>query len=966
MTRQRSSRTRISVNVSLFLAALTFLVPVAALAQELDSSAVITSDGLLPVVAYPSGGPRAWMLVVTDVNGDHKPDLVIVNHGNGGIGSIGVRLGKGDGTFRPSIVHDSGGVGPTGITVGDVNGDGKPDVVVAELCAGGANNCVGVLLGNGDGTFKPAATYPIGGRNWWAFVRMPIFLTDLNSDGKLDLVALNRGQTSDASGDGSVSVLLGNGDGTFQPAATYDSGGFSLFSGVVADLNGDGKFDIVLLNCGPSGSTLCGSSNETMNETIGVLPGNGDGTFQPVRTYTSGGPGGFFASPLMVADVNGDGKPDILVGNRGSFSVLLANGDGTFRHAVTYDSGWGDVQSLAVADLTGDGIPDLLVGGGAVGVWRGNGDGTFQLSSVYPTATSQLFLADVDGDGKVDLIGIDGDGGSADVRLGNGDGTFQARQTLPLGGVSSWATVADVNGDGKPDLLSANQCPRLCVGQPGMVGVLLDGTRTQASTVTTVLSSLNPSTYGQPVTLTATVASNLGIPTGTVTFWAGSVQFGSASLANGTASISIPYWWLGAGSYSIAAEYRASSGFVPSMSSPITQVVNPAWTSTQLHIPSMHSGVGYVGLWACVYSGFGTRKSGPFPTGSVTFYAGSEALGSAPLNSRACTSLNALFTARGNYTLSAKYSGDPNNLPSTSDTFADDISDITHIQLSTSQSPSWVGQSVTLTAVFSPNNWGGGIPPAGETVTFGSATQLIGTATITTSPYGERVATLTTSSLKAGTYTIRAAYGGDTRIKPAVGTVVQTVNQYSTSTSFTSSLNPSIYGQAVTFTGRVTGTGPFPPTGKVEVTAAGHVIGYTTLNSSGVAILSKSNLSAGTYPLTAIYKGDVYNHGSTSAVASQVVEQATSAATLISAPTPSIIGQAVTFTARITSTTSTPSGPVTFTLGQTTLGTAQLSSGKATFTTSSLPAGSNVVKVIYNGNSNIKGSSASVTQVVQP
>jgi hypothetical protein len=192
------------------------------------------------------------------------------------------------------------------------------------------------------------------------------------------------------------------------------------------------------------------------------------------------------------------------------------------------------------------------------------------------------------------------------------------------------------------------------------------------------------------------------------------------------------------------------------------------------------------------------------------------------------------------------------------------------------------------------------------------------------------------------------------------------MNQYSTSTTFTSSLNPSIYGRAVTFTGTVTGTGPFPPTGKVEFTSAGHVIGYTTLDSGGVAILSKSNLSASTYPLTAVYKGDAYNQGSTSAVVSQLVEQAASAATLTSSPSTSIIGQAVTFTAKITSPTIMPSGPVTFTLGQTTLGTAPLSGGKATFTTPSLPAGSNVVKVTYNGNSNIKGSSASVTQVVQP
>jgi hypothetical protein len=180
-----------------------------------------------------------------------------------------------------------------------------------------------------------------------------------------------------------------------------------------------------------------------------------------------------------------------------------------------------------------------------------------------------------------------------------------------------------------------------------------------------------------------------------------------------------------------------------------------------------------------------------------------------------------------------------------------------------------------------------------------------------------------------------------------------------------SSLNPSVYGQKVIFTATVTTSGSIPPTGKVKFIWNGYSIGTATLNSGGVATLTKSNLNADTYPLMAVYAGDANNLGSTSSVMSQVVTQATSAATLTSSPNPSTSGQAVVFTATIKSPTSKPTGPVTFTVGTTVLGTAQLSRGKASFTTSRLAVGSTQVTATYGGDSNIAKSSASVTQTVQ-
>jgi uncharacterized repeat protein (TIGR03803 family) len=186
-----------------------------------------------------------------------------------------------------------------------------------------------------------------------------------------------------------------------------------------------------------------------------------------------------------------------------------------------------------------------------------------------------------------------------------------------------------------------------------------------------------------------------------------------------------------------------------------------------------------------------------------------------------------------------------------------------------------------------------------------------------------------------------------------------------TSTSLTSSLNPSVYGQNVTWTATVTSAGSLTPTGKVNFTWSGHSIGSATLNSGGMATLTRSNLNAYTYPLTAVYAGDANNSGSTSAVLNQVVLQNTSSAALTSSPNPSTQGQAMTFTATISSATVTPTGPVTFTAGTTVLGTAQLSGGKAKLTVSSLALGSTKVTATYYGNSNIAKSSASVVQTVQ-
>jgi Bacterial Ig-like domain (group 3)/FG-GAP-like repeat len=209
-------------------------------------------------------------------------------------------------------------------------------------------------------------------------------------------------------------------------------------------------------------------------------------------------------------------------------------------------------------------------------------------------------------------------------------------------------------------------------------------------------------------------------------------------------------------------------------------------------------------------------------------------------------------------------------------------------------------------------------------------------------------------------------WGGIPFLDSYVGVLLNNTGIHNpTSTSLTSRLNPSIYGQKVTWTATVTSSGSFMPTGKVKFTWSGYTIGSATLNSSGVGTLTRSNLNADTYPLTAVYLGDADNRGSTSTVLNQLVLETTSTATLASSPNPSTQDQAVIFTAKISSPTVIPTGPVTFTSGKTVLGTAQLSGGKAKLVISSLPVGSTKVTVTYYGDSNIAKISASVIQTVQ-
>jgi len=361
--------------------------------------------------------------------------------------------------FSPAAPYESGGLDAYSVTVADVNGDGKTDILVANACAS-SDNCdngsVAVLLNNGDGAFQKPVSYSSGG-----YYAVSVAVADVNGDGAQDLVVANACSNTNCQG-GSVDVLLGNGDGTFQAAVSYGAGGFDAQSVAIGDINGDGRPDLVVTLCALNGPSSCGDRNGG----IAVLLGNGDGTFQAAVGINSSGVG---AKSVALADVNGDGKTDLLIANLctsdcmgapyGGVVVMLGNGDATFQEPVNYGSGGFMAVCIVAGDVNGDGKLDLIVanenslfsGAGSIAVLLGRGDGTFEGATTFgPDDAGGYFgglaLGDFDRDGKLDIAS----GFSNSVMLGNGDGTFQS--SLPLGASGYGIAVGQFNRDRRQDL----------------------------------------------------------------------------------------------------------------------------------------------------------------------------------------------------------------------------------------------------------------------------------------------------------------------------------------------------------------------------------------------------------------------------------------------------------------------------------------------------------------------------------
>jgi Bacterial Ig-like domain (group 3)/FG-GAP-like repeat/FG-GAP repeat len=889
-----------------------------------------------PALSYGSGGSRTNFAVIADVNGDGNLDILVsneceLNDASCTIGSVGILLNNGHANFIPPSFSIAG-FEPYAVAVGDLNGDGKADLAVIDSCASAVcftNGGISVLLGNGDGSFQPPMNYDSGDDD------ASVIIADVNKDGIPDLVAASPSNQA-------AIVLLGNGDGTFQPGVfsyTGLNGGGAL---AVADVDGDGKLDLVIAFSSPNAGLLT------------VLLGNGDGTFQSPVSYNFGGNQTF---SLAVGDVNGDGKPDLVVASEcgssdncttGVISVLLNNGDGTFQPAVNYSSGARASLSVAIGDLNGDGKPDVVVANsGALSVLLGNGDGTFQTALVSttpnfsPPSGSLLALADYNGDGKLDVAD-----GAGVLLLGNGDGTFQAPVSLGFSGAG--IAAGDFNNDGKPDLVIA--------GTSSIALLQNIASNFLFATTTAMTSSVNPSPANQPVTFTATVTPgfNAGAPTGSITFSDGGNPLGMGTISGGAAAFTTSS--LSPGMHSITAAYSGDSNYASSVSAAVSETINPSSSATTTSVLAAPNPSAYgqsVNLTATVtFTGSGT------PTGNVTFTDGANSLGARPVSGGTATLTTAALGV-DSHSITASYSGDSNFSASSSNALMLTVNQAAStIGISSSANPSSYNQSVMFTAAITPQDGG----TATGTVTFKDGGTSIGAASV-----NGNSASFSLSTLAVGTHSIIAVYSGDGNVLGSSSSAIsQVVNKQASTSAVTSSANPAIAGSSITFTITVSPQLLGTPTGTVTLKKNGGTLATLSLNS-GQATYMTSSLGIGSFSIMAVYAGDSNFSSSTSPVLTQVVGKASTTTAVTSSLNPSNVGQSVTFTATVSSSTGTPPDGevVAFKNGGTIIGSGGLSGGTATFTTSSLISGAHSITAVYSGDATFSAStSATLTQTV--
>lgn len=393
-----------------------------------------------PATYATGGNPNS--AAIGDFNNDGKADVVV---GNRGSNTLSVLIGNGDGALQLQVQY-SGIVYPLAVGVGDFNHDGRLDVIAA-------GTGVAVFLGNGDGTLTLATNFSSG-------LDTTMQIADLNGDGNLDFAVTDEDSRT-------VQVFLGNGDGTFSQAPAQFCGpqpdGLAL-----VDANGDGFLDAVVIDQYANAIVVL------LNRTI--TSGKYSSSEKVLSVFEN-------ADAMAKGDFDGDGKIDLAVvsSQANSVAILYGNGDGTFQPAINYS-----VQqpvSVAAGDFNRDGWADFAVARntGAVQVYLGNAQRTFRLVGQYDVGTNPagMIAHDLNSDGILDLAVANQGAASVSVLLGNGDGTFGSREDYGVGAGRPYAiTVADFNRDKKPDLAVADQS--------GYVSILLgtgSGAFSSASTI---------------------------------------------------------------------------------------------------------------------------------------------------------------------------------------------------------------------------------------------------------------------------------------------------------------------------------------------------------------------------------------------------------------------------------------------------------------------------------------------------
>jgi hypothetical protein len=512
----------------------------------------------------------------------------------------------------------------------------------------------------------------------------------------------------------------------------------------------------------------------------------------------------------------------------------------------------------------------------------------------------------------------------------------------PVGGLASLATSGLAVGN---ELAAA------------LYGANLSTTPTAThSTTTAIIAAPNHTVYGQSATFTSTVtAPGFGTPTGIVTFWDAGTLLDVATLVGGTTSFTTT--GLAVGSHSITAVYRGDANFSTSTSVSLSQMVDKDATTTTLSAAPNPSVLGQLVSFTATV-GANLPGSGT-PTGTVTFKDGTTTLGSVFL-SGGTASFTTSGLATGGHLITAVYGGDANLATSTSAVVSQVVTGyVTTTTLDVAPNPSVYGQLVTFTATVDT------VPGAGTptgTVTFLDAGVTLGTQTLLNG-----TTSFTTTELAAGSHPITAIYGGDAAFIPSTSTTMpQEVDKDATTTTLIAAPNPSVVGQAVTFTATVGANlpGSGTPTGTVIFRDGAATLGTGTL-SDGSATFTTSTLAFGSHAITAVYVGDTNFLGSSTATSLTQDVRYGSTTTIVGAPNPAAYGQLVTFTATVISNeigVGPPTGMVTFMDGTSVLGVGVLAGGTATFATSTLSAGSHVISAVYGGDADFAPSTGTMAE----
>jgi hypothetical protein len=430
-----------------------------------DELAALNSGGVQVLLGNGDGTFRAHQIVASSpygmvaghFSGTGPTDLAIANFSTN---EVQILLGNGDGTYRPGQALSVGG-GPFALAAGDFNGDGRTDLAVADQ----ASDEVEVLLGNGDGTFRvgqvialPSGVYP-----------QSLVAGDFTGNGILDLAVAELGNFQTP---GQVQILLGKGNGTFRLGQTLVTPGIYAQSLVAGDFTGDGVTDLAVAEQGEFDF----NTGIAAPSAVSVLLGNGDGTFQqgqvvplPAGMYPKALAAGDFLgdglTDLALATNDASGS--------GNVTVFLGAGDGTFQVGQTLPVG-ANSAALVAGDFTGSGLIDLAVadsGSDDVEVLLSNGDGTFQAGQALTVGSypRSLVAGDFTGNGRTDLAVADQTSEDVRVLLGNGDGTFSPASDRSPGPAPSQPFLVDLNNNGTPGLIVREQSGAILY-RPGVPG----------------------------------------------------------------------------------------------------------------------------------------------------------------------------------------------------------------------------------------------------------------------------------------------------------------------------------------------------------------------------------------------------------------------------------------------------------------------------------------------------------------